>query len=176
MNQSANGAQMAAARAPVRALNDSTRSSTRIAALQQQRRFSSSASSSNNIQQQQRSRTAVVARAEEKKRGVRGLEDFVIGGPKLRKWYGQGEDTPTLLPRDGGGGLDAAADAEEGGLSGVGSDAAPRDVVLVTDGESAMAEQVVLQLILARCVGFCVGVCVCRRGMALQRQSSAAAL
>jgi hypothetical protein len=131
----------------------------------------------------------VCARAQQQ-RGVRGLEDFVIGaggplhpiprappprgrplpglrtartpprprpphslraawprsaappgGPKLRKWYGQ-EDGPS--ERGGGDGPQQQEGRED--------DSGPvaRDMVLVTDGESAMGEQVALQLILAR--------------------------
>lgn len=60
------------------------------------------------------------------------------GGPKLRKWYGQ-----EGMPRDGG--LPPAAEEEQEPAGG-----GVRDVILVTDGESEMGEQVVLQLILAR--------------------------
>ncbi|GBF97835.1 DNA excision repair protein [Raphidocelis subcapitata] len=91
-------------------------------------------------------RRSVRAASEPPQRGVRGLEDFVLGGPKLRKWYGQ-EDGPAR-PRDGGGAADEPQQQEAGG--GGGGDAGPRDVVLVTDGESTMGEMVVLQLILAR--------------------------
>jgi hypothetical protein len=86
-------------------------------------------------------RRATIVSAGEEKRGVRGLEDFVLGGPKLRKWYGQ-EDEVRI--RDGGA---AEGPAES---DGAGEDGGPKDVVLVTDGESSMGEQVVLQLILAR--------------------------
>jgi len=76
---------------------------------------------------------------------VRGLGDrmldFIEGGPKLRKWYGQGE-----RPTDGG------------GVPGQGSQPepvpepsdVPRDSVLVTDAESPTGQAIVLQLILGR--------------------------
>jgi hypothetical protein len=63
------------------------------------------------------------------------------GGPKLRKWYGQ-EDGPGERAAGGGAPAEGAAGAD--------GDGSARDVVLVTDGESAMGEQVALQLIVAR--------------------------
>lgn len=67
-------------------------------------------------------------------------ESITAGGPKLRKWYGEGE-----LPVDGGDIADKMPEPE---------DIAPEDVetdaILVTDADSATGEQVVLQLILAR--------------------------
>lgn len=66
------------------------------------------------------------------------------GGPKLRRWYGEGGRLPSdgggLAEGDGGGG--GGEEAEEEG---------PREAVLVTDADGGMGEQVVLQLILARC-------------------------
>ncbi len=63
------------------------------------------------------------------------------GGPKLRKWYGEGD-----LPVDGGNSIVGNMPEPE--------DIAPedieRDAVLVTDADSPTGEQVVLQLILAR--------------------------
>ncbi|GLI62964.1 hypothetical protein VaNZ11_005821, partial [Volvox africanus] len=61
------------------------------------------------------------------------LLDFVTAGPKLRKWYGAGE-----RPVDGG---EEQEPDEPDTMS---------DVVLVTDADSPIGEQVVLQLILAR--------------------------
>ncbi|GIL49809.1 hypothetical protein Vafri_6123 [Volvox africanus] len=61
------------------------------------------------------------------------LLDFVTAGPKLRKWYGAGE-----RPVDGG----EEQEPEEPDTT--------SDVVLVTDADSPIGEQVVLQLILAR--------------------------
>jgi len=72
-------------------------------------------------------------------------------GPKMRKWYGEGE----RLPRDGGAAMDdddlngAAAPATEEAEAPVVCDS-----VLVTDAETPMGELVVLKLILARCA-FC---------------------
>lgn len=71
----------------------------------------------------------------------------LAGGPKLRKWYGQGE-----RPADGGGlrhGADAPGPGEELDAN------VPRDAVLVTDADTPMGEFVVLQLILARCGAAC---------------------
>lgn len=63
------------------------------------------------------------------------------GGPKLRKWYGEGD-----LPVDGGNPIVSNMPEPE--------DIAPedieRDAVLVTEADSPTGEQVVLQLILAR--------------------------
>jgi hypothetical protein len=63
-------------------------------------------------------------------------------GPKLRKWYGEGE----RLPADG------EVDAFETSLGPdvVEQDVGPRDAILVTDGSSLTGEQVVLQLVLSR--------------------------
>ena len=73
------------------------------------------------------------------------LLDFMYAGRKLRRWYGQ---EGQVLPRDGRpleegpGGEDGREDAQDTG---------PRDQVLVLEADSApMAEQVLLQLILAR--------------------------
>ena len=59
-------------------------------------------------------------------------------GPKLRKWYGEGER--------------GAAVAQPGrpGADGGAAPSVQRTAVLVTDADSATGEQVVLQLILAR--------------------------
>lgn len=62
------------------------------------------------------------------------------GGPKLRKWYGQGE-----RPTDGGGGVPGQDPDPEPEAAD-----APRKCVLVTDAESPTGQAVVLQLILAR--------------------------
>ncbi len=63
------------------------------------------------------------------------------GGPKLRKWYGEGD-----LPVDGGNPIVSNMPEPE--------DIAPedveRDAVLVTEADSPTGEQIVLQLILAR--------------------------
>ncbi|KAK9836354.1 hypothetical protein WJX81_008219 [Elliptochloris bilobata] len=65
--------------------------------------------------------------------------DFITAGPKLRKWYGEGERGAAVAQPTGRGGADGgeAPDAQ-------------RTAVLVTDVDSATGEQVVLQLILAR--------------------------
>lgn len=60
------------------------------------------------------------------------------GGPKLRKWYGQGE-----RPTDGGG-IRPSSESEPQ----VDPDA-PRDSVLITDADSPTGDAAVLQLILA---------------------------
>lgn len=69
------------------------------------------------------------------------LADYINGGPKLRKWYGEGD-----LPIDGGSAVVRNMPEPE--------DIAPedivRDAVLVTDADSPTGEQVVLQLILGR--------------------------
>lgn len=75
----------------------------------------------------------------------------LAGGPKLRKWYGQGE-----RPADGGGlrhGADAPGPGEDLDAN------VPRDAVLVTDADTPMGEFVVLQLILARCGAACSRQC-----------------
>lgn len=65
---------------------------------------------------------------------------FTAAGPKLRKWYGEGERGVTVAqpvrPGSAGGGEP--------------DDAVQRTAVLVTEADSATGEQVVLQLILAR--------------------------
>lgn len=61
-------------------------------------------------------------------------------GPKLRKWYGEGE----RRPRDG---QDPDPEDEE-------EPQGPADAILVTDGDSPTGELVILQLILARCFAF----------------------
>lgn len=73
--------------------------------------------------------------------------DMLAAGPKLRKWYGEGE----RMPKDGGGSFD---DGEADTSVQIGSDV-PRTAILVTDADSPLAEQVVLQLILARCRALC---------------------
>lgn len=69
------------------------------------------------------------------------LTDYINGGPKLRKWYGEGD-----LPVDGGNSIVSNMPEPE--------DIAPenieRDAVLVTEADSPTGEQIVLQLILAR--------------------------
>ncbi|KAK9917088.1 hypothetical protein WJX75_000779 [Coccomyxa subellipsoidea] len=69
------------------------------------------------------------------------LLDYITAGPKLRKWYGEGE----RMPVDGGGDVMAdepdTSELEEDGV---------RDAILVTDADSPTAEQIVLQLILSR--------------------------
>ena len=70
---------------------------------------------------------------------------MLAAGPKLRKWYGEGE----RMPKDGGGsledyGTEAPLEDEPDVL---------RTAVLVTDADNPLAEQVVLQLILARYTG-----------------------
>jgi len=72
------------------------------------------------------------------------LLDFMYAGKKLRKWYGE---EGLVLPKDGG----SPKDEDEEGPSSSQEDAGPRDQVLVLDAETVpMAEQVLLQLILAR--------------------------
>ena len=70
--------------------------------------------------------------------------DFVLAGPKMRRWYGEGE----RLPEDG-----------EIDLPPLEAPPAPQDQqilpperthVLVTDADSPLGEQVLIQLILAR--------------------------
>lgn len=69
------------------------------------------------------------------------LLDYIEGGPKLRKWYGQGE-----RPTDGGGFPgDKKPDPKQPPPVDV-----PRDSILVTDADSPTGQAVVLQLILAR--------------------------
>ena len=65
----------------------------------------------------------------------------MVGGPKLRKWYGEGE-----LPQDGGSTIVDNMPKPEDILPGD----VERDAILVTDADSPTGEQVVLQLILAR--------------------------
>ena len=69
---------------------------------------------------------------------------FTAAGPKLRKWYGEGERGVTVAqpvrPGSAGGGEP--------------NDAVQRTAVLVTEADSATGEQVVLQLILARHASF----------------------
>lgn len=67
--------------------------------------------------------------------------DFLYAGKKLRKWYGQ--EGP-VLPRDG--------DSQQEEIDeSVDADNSPRDGILVLDSDTnPMAEQVLLQLILAR--------------------------
>lgn len=59
-------------------------------------------------------------------------------GPKLRKWYGEGERGA------------AVAQPARPGADGGAAPSVQRTAVLVTDADSATGEQVVLQLILAR--------------------------
>eukprot|EP00884_Botryococcus_braunii_P017092 jgi/Botrbrau1/4066/Bobra.152_3s0022.1 len=72
------------------------------------------------------------------------LLDFITAGPKLRKWYGEGE----RLPTDGGLSEESVVIAE----SEEEEDSGPHDAVLVTDGSSPTGEQVVLQLVSSRAV------------------------
>nr|DAD49089.1 TPA_asm: hypothetical protein HUJ06_019026 [Nelumbo nucifera] len=65
------------------------------------------------------------------------MRGSIIGGPKLRKWYG----APDLLPKDG-----VLAD-EEDEYAGVEE---TRDAVLVTDGDSEIGQMVILSLIVKR--------------------------
>ena len=64
----------------------------------------------------------------------------VSGGPKLRKWYGEGD-----LPADGGNIADKMPEPED-----ISPEDIEQDAILVTDADSATGEQIVLQLILAR--------------------------
>ncbi|XP_031491973.1 uncharacterized protein LOC116258747 [Nymphaea colorata] len=63
--------------------------------------------------------------------------DYIEGGPKLRKWYGAGDE----LPKDGSSATeeDECAESEE-----------VRDAILVTDGDSEIGQMVILSLILKR--------------------------
>ena len=63
-------------------------------------------------------------------------------GPKLRKWYGEGERMLT----DGGG----LRDDSKSERPSQGEEDVLRTAILVTDADNPTAEQVVLQLILAR--------------------------
>lgn len=65
------------------------------------------------------------------------LDLWCAGGPKLRKWYGQGE-----RPTDGGGMRRSEPTSQI-------DPNAPKDAVLVTDADSPTGDAVVLQLILA---------------------------
>lgn len=65
-------------------------------------------------------------------------------GPKLRKWYGEGE----RLPSDGGG-LDLLRSPDPEPEEDTEDD--PKEAILVTNGNSPTGEQIVLQLILSRC-------------------------
>ena len=77
------------------------------------------------------------------------------GGPKLRKWYGEGE-----LPADGGSAVVEKMPEPED----IPPEDVKRDAILVTDADSPTGEQVVLQLILARylpCLGtLCTSACI----------------
>ena len=73
--------------------------------------------------------------------------DVLAAGPKLRKWYGEGE----RMPKDGGGSFEDG----ETDVSGQMDSDVPRTAILVTDADSPLAEQVVLQLILARYRSLC---------------------
>ncbi len=68
------------------------------------------------------------------------LVDYINGGPKLRKWYGEGE-----LPTDGGTIVRNMPEPED-----ISAEDIEREAILVTDADSPTGEQVVLQLILAR--------------------------
>lgn len=80
----------------------------------------------------------VMARAEP--RELYHVHD-VTGGPKLRKWYGEGD-----LPLDGGNTIVKNMPEPQD----IAHEDIERDAVLVTDADSPTGEQVVLQLILAR--------------------------
>jgi hypothetical protein len=67
----------------------------------------------------------------------------LAAGPKLRKWYGEGE----RLPSDGGGLEPARAPEPEPEED---TEDEPKEAILVTDGNSPTGEQIVLQLILSR--------------------------
>lgn len=69
------------------------------------------------------------------------LTDYINGGPKLRKWYGEGE-----LPLDGGNSIVKNMPEPQD----IAHEDIERDAILVTDADSPTGEQVVLQLILAR--------------------------
>lgn len=69
------------------------------------------------------------------------LQHDVTGGPKLRKWYGEGD-----LPLDGGNTIVKNMPEPQD----IAHEDIERDAVLVTDADSPTGEQVVLQLILAR--------------------------
>lgn len=87
----------------------------------------------------------LIPRSSNKQQGGLGddLLDFIVAGPKLRKWYGQ---EGQVLPRD--------KDEDEQPVDDIDlaqESAGPRDHILVLDADTIpMAEQVLLQLILAR--------------------------
>ena len=71
--------------------------------------------------------------------------DFMYAGKKLRKWYGE---EGMVLPRDGG---DQPNNSNNRGDDDEVGDGSVRDTILVLEADSvAMAEQVLLQLILRR--------------------------
>ncbi|KAK9837864.1 hypothetical protein WJX74_006738 [Apatococcus lobatus] len=72
------------------------------------------------------------------------LLDYVLGGPKLRKWYGAPDRIPSEVPVK-----ELDAEANELSEEIVEQDIA-QDSILVADGDSPMGEQIILQLILAR--------------------------
>ncbi|CAM6123301.1 unnamed protein product [Calypogeia fissa] len=87
-------------------------------------------------------------RAEKKDGGISfgdQLLDYIEGGPKLRKWYG----APDQLPKDGGSKKEPQPQKPAEGEDEDDEDLV-RDVVLVTDAESATGQLVVLELILRR--------------------------
>ena len=86
--------------------------------------------------------------------------DFVLAGPKMRRWYGEGE----RMPEDG-----------DMDLPPLEAPPAPKDQqilppekrthVLVTDADSPLGEQVLIQLILARWAAHsCIARYHCRMG------------
>lgn len=69
--------------------------------------------------------------------------DFLYAGKKLRKWYGQ---EGQVLPKE-----NQKKESSEPSPSSNSTDSSPKDTILVLEGDrSPMAEQVLLQLILAR--------------------------
>ena len=77
------------------------------------------------------------------------LQHDVTGGPKLRKWYGEGD-----LPLDGGNTIVKNMPEPED----IAHEDIERDAILVTDADSPTGEQVVLQLILARYINGAVNL------------------
>ena len=79
-----------------------------------------------------------------------------VAGPKLRKWYGEGE-----LPTD----ADRAIVERMPEPEDIKEEKVVQDAILVTDADSATGEQVVLQLILSRyCTCNVQAICTPRDG------------
>ncbi|CAN6478317.1 unnamed protein product [Victoria cruziana] len=82
-------------------------------------------------------RTVVLCSSKKKMSFADRILDYIEGGPKLRKWYGAGDE----LPRDGSSPSEEDESAESDEV---------RDAILVMDGESEMGQMVILSLILKR--------------------------